>query len=234
MPNFIHNDQSIHYELKGALDFNLKTPILLLHGNGEDMHTFDSIVNPLLNVKGFILMDSRLQGESYPLEGGSETLSYESMASDALALMDYLNVSEYDIIGYSDGGIVALLMAMESIFVRRVIAIGANISPSGLTPRALREMRRVRRKAASEGDLKTAELMRLMLEEPNISLASLADIRCETTIVAGRRDDLVDKKHSVQIADAIPRASLVLIDNAGHDVPFTHPGALCDMIRTIL
>ncbi len=234
MPEFIHDDQSIHYEIKGTLDFTLKTPILLLHGNGEDMHTFDSIVNPLLNAKGFVLMDSRLQGESYPIEGGSQTLSYESMASDALALMDYLGIREYDIMGYSDGGIVALLMAMKSVFVRRIIAIGVNINPGGLTSKALREMRRIRKKAFSEGDLKTAELMRLMLEEPNISLSSLAGICCETTIVAGRRDDMIDKKHSVQIADAIPRASHVFVDNAGHDVPFTHPGMLCDMIRTML
>lgn len=234
MPEFIHDNQAINYQLKGDMDFTLRTPILLLHGNGEDMHTFDSIVDPLLNSKSFILMDSRLHGGSYPLEGGSRTLSYEAMALDALALMDALGIREYDIMGYSDGGIVALMMAMKSVFVRRIIAIGVNISPDGLTSKAQREIRRAHKKAVANGDFKTAELMRLMLEEPDIPLRALAGICCETTIVAGRKDDIIDKKHSVMVADAIPRASHVFIENARHDVPFTHPGALCDMIRTIL
>ena len=70
MAEFIHGNQSIHYELAGVREFRLRTPVLLLHGNGEDMHIFDNMIAPLLGAKGFVLMDSRMQGESFSLDGG--------------------------------------------------------------------------------------------------------------------------------------------------------------------
>lgn len=49
MAEFIHGNQSIHYELAGVREFRLRTPVLLLHGNGEDMHIFDNMIAPLLD-----------------------------------------------------------------------------------------------------------------------------------------------------------------------------------------
>ena len=104
------------------------------------MHIFDNMIAPLLGAKGFVLMDSRMQGESFSLDGGGE-ISYSAMADDAAALMDELGINEYDIVGYSDGGIIALLMAMKSFKVRRFFTIGANTDPSGLTAKAVREIK---------------------------------------------------------------------------------------------
>ena len=78
MAEFIHGNQSIHYELAGVREFRLRTPVLLLHGNGEDMHIFDNMIAPLLGAKGFVLMDSRMQGESFSLDGGVE-ISYSCL-----------------------------------------------------------------------------------------------------------------------------------------------------------
>ncbi|MCH5278597.1 MAG: alpha/beta hydrolase [Christensenellaceae bacterium] len=234
MAEFIYDNQSIHYEIAGVEEFKLKTPVLLLHGNGEDMHIFDEMIAPLLSSRGFILMDSRTQGESHALTGGSEQLSYSIMADDAIALMNYLDIGEYDIVGYSDGGIIALIMAMRTYNVRRLITIGVNTDPSGLTSKAVREIRAEQRRAGRAKDPHKAELMRLMLEEPHITLHDLAGVIAETTIVLGRKDGLIDHKHSEKIADAIPRASHKYIENAGHDIPRTHAGVLSDMIRTLL
>lgn len=234
MAEFIYDNQSIHYEFMGTRDTRLNTPILMLHGNGENMHIFDNTIAPLLNSRCFVLMDSRTQGESYTLEGGSKALSYTKMAEDAIELMKSLNIGEYDIVGYSDGGIIALLMAMKSYNVRRVITLGVNISPEGLTPRAVREIKSLYRRAKRKKDEQKMELMRLMLEEPNIPISELSSIFAETTIVLGRKDNIINRKHSESIADAIPRSSHMYIDGAEHDIPITHANVLCDLIKTLL
>lgn len=233
MPQFIHDDQLIFYELVNPSRFDSRTPILMLHGNGEDMEIFEGVLRPLLRSKSFVLMDSRLQGKSHPLDGGNGRISYEAIASDALALMEYLKITEYDVVGYSDGGIAALIMAMRARSVRKVIAIGANTDPSGLTSRAIREIQSALKRASAEGSGITAELMRLMLEEPHITDAQLASIICEVTIVRGSRDQFISKKHSERIAALIPRASHVTIDGAGHDIPTTHAHDLSELIRNL-
>lgn len=234
MAEFIRGDHHIHYELAGAHEFRLITPVLMLHGNGENMHCFDEVIAQLSNSKAFVLMDSRLQGESYCDNDADAQLSYSLMADDAIALMQYLNISEYDVVGYSDGGIVALLMAMRTLNVRRVVTIGANTDPDGLSPRAVREIRAMLKKASLEGDYRTERLMRLMLEEPHITLRELSGIIAETTIILGKKDPIITKKHSQHIADAIPRGSHMFIEGAGHDIPATHAGVLSDTLRTLL
>lgn len=234
MPEFIRNNQSIHYEIKGCDYSELKIPVLFLHGNGESLHIFDRCCEPLLSSRTFVMLDSRLQGESHSLEGGDVALSYETMADDAIALMQTLNMKEYDIVGYSDGGIVALLMAIKTYDVRKIIAIGTNINPLGLTKHARRQIRSKYRKAMRKKDVLQAELMRLMLEEPDINPKDFSRIFAETTVVIGSKDTVIDQKHSLSIADAIPRGSHMIIEGAGHDIPVTHPGILSDLIRTLL
>lgn len=233
MSEFIHDNQSIFYELVNPSKFSARTPILMLHGNGEDMEIFEKVLRPLLNFKSFVLMDSRLHGRSHPLENGSRSLSYEAIASDALALMEHLGITEYDVIGYSDGGIAALMMAMRSIRLRRVMTIGANTDPSGLTPKARRIMSADHKKALAEGDELAAELTRLMLEEPHITESQLASIICEVTVVIGSRDSFISRQHSEHIANMIPRASHITIEGAGHGIPETHARELADLIRNI-
>lgn len=233
MPEFIHDNQSIFYELVNPSRFSERTPILMLHGNGEDMEIFQDVLLSLLRFKSFVLMDSRLHGHSHPLENGSRKLSYEAIASDALALMEHLGIKEYDVVGYSDGGIAALMMAMRSKSIRRIMTIGANTDPSGLTMRARREMSAAYKAALTEGDENTAELMRLMLEEPHISAEMLASITCEVTIVLGSRDRFISQKHSERIAALIPRASHIVIEGAGHGIPISNAEELAQLIKKV-
>lgn len=230
MPEFIHDDQSIFYELVNPSKFSERTPVLMLHGNGEDMEIFEYVLLPLLNSKSFVLMDSRLHGKSHPLENGSSSLSYEAIASDALALMEHLGINEYDVVGYSDGGIAALLMAMRSIKIRKLMTIGANTDPNGLTAKARRIMTADLKAALAEGDERAAELNRLMLEEPHIADSQLASIICEVTVVLGSRDSFISRQHSEHITNVIPRASHIVIEGAGHGIPETHATELAELI----
>ena len=230
------NDQSIHYEIAGITDFKLRTPALLLHGNGESMSVFANLVPQLASARGFVLMDSRFQGASEPADPDEAPhISYDLMADDAIKLMeDELGIAEYDIIGSSDGAITALLMAMRSIRVRRLILIGVNSDPSGLKPKAVRLIKKDMRHAERKHDAVQRELCRMMLEEPHIKDSDLASIICETTVVYGKNDEAVRKENSSAIADAIPRGSFVVINGAGHDVLRTHSNELAELVRSIL
>ena len=236
MAKALINDQIINYEITGVRDFKLRTPALMLHGNGESMGIFGGVVAPLSVAKGFVLMDSRYQGESRPQdEEKPPRITYKLMADDAIKLMEEeLGVKEYDVIGFSDGAITALLMAMRSIRIRRLILIGVNSDPSGLKPKGIRYIQREKRLAEQAGDAVKTELCRMMLEEPHITRDMLANVICETTVIYGKNDEFVKKENTSAIADAIPRGSLHIINNAGHELPTTHPGELSDLIRSLL
>ena len=236
MARAIINDQSISYEIAGVTDFKLRTPALLLHGNDESMKTFSAFVPFLSGSRGFVLMDSRWQGASIPaFEGEVPHISYELMADDAIKLMeDELGIAEYDVIGSSDGAITALMMALKSIRVRKLILIGVNSDPSGLKPRAVRMIKHDLRVAQHRHDRVHAELCRMMLEEPRLTNGDLASIICETTVVYGQKDDMIKRDHCSAIADAIPRGSFVVMNGAGHDIPRTHPEELAELVRSLL
>lgn len=236
MAKAIVNGQIINYEVAGVSDFKLRTPALLLHGNGESMRIFSNFVPLLASSRGFVLMDSRFQGQSAPAdEEEKPRVSYELMADDAIKLMEEeLGVAEYDIIGSSDGAVTALLMAMRSIRVRKLILIGVNSDPSGLKPKAVRAIKRDLRIASRRRDAVKAELCRMMLEEPRLTGGDLASIICETTVVYGQKDEAIRREHASAIADAIPRGSFVEIKGAGHDIAQTHPGELAELVRSLL
>ncbi|MCR5610481.1 MAG: alpha/beta hydrolase [Clostridiales bacterium] len=236
MPTALINGQHIHYEFAGVQEHKLRTPALLLHGNGESMKIWSHVVPPLASTRGFVLMDSRYQGESRPDDPAEHVkLSYPLMADDAIKLMeDELAIPEYDVIGFSDGAVTALYMSLKSIRVRRLILIGVNSDPSGLKPRTARMIRRELEDAIREKNRVKAALMRLMLEEPKLSLSDLAKIICETTVVIGQRDEAVKLRHAAAVSDAIPRGSFVVIKGAGHDVPQTRPEELTELIRSLL
>ncbi len=233
MAEFIIDNQIIHYEIIGASG-QQRTPILMLHGNGEDMHIYDSVLSQFTDSKYFILMDSRLQGESHPAEGGSGTISFDLLANDAIELMKHLGIHEYYVVGHSDGGITALLMAKKTYDIMKIIAIGINSSPAGLTSSAIRHIKAAYRKAKRKHDYIGMELNRLMLEEPQITLKDLSRIVAEVTILLGQKDTVIDHQQSIAIADALPHCSHIIIPGAGHDIPTTHARQLADYIRTLL
>jgi pimeloyl-ACP methyl ester carboxylesterase len=236
MARALINDQSINYEIMGVSDFKLRTPALLLHGNGESMKVFSRFAPLLSASRGFVLMDSRFQGASEPIDAEAGVkISYELMADDAIKLMEEeLNVPEYDIIGFSDGAITALLMALRSIRVKRLVLIGVNSDPSGLKPKAVRAIKHDLRIAEKKRDRVHAALCRMMLTEPHITNSDMASIICETTVVYGKKDEAIKREHAQAIADAIPRGSFVEFKEAGHEIPMTHPNELAELVRSIL
>ncbi|MCI1664949.1 MAG: alpha/beta fold hydrolase [Atopobiaceae bacterium] len=210
------------------------TPLVCLHGNCEDHLTFRAVVDSLARERAVITIDSRGQGTS---SRGIDPLSYELMAADALEVMSRLGVWEAHLLGFSDGGIEALLMARRA--PRRIASLtvmGANLTPRGLTDDARDAIEdsweRAERLSRSRlaGDMSTmAELLRLMLDEPHIGTWSLEGVDCPSCVMAGNHD-LVRAEETERIADALPHSCLRIVSDAGHDLLADAPD---DVIREL-
>ena len=207
-------------------------PVLVLHGNGEDHGHMLGLIERLRGERSVIAMDTRGHGSS---ARGASPLSYELVAADALEVLSRLGVTQAHVLGFSDGGIVGLLLARDAPHrVLSLTALGANLTPEGLSREARRGMRvalaGMGAVAAVAGGVMTgprarygeAELLRLMLEQPHIPADSLARISCPTCVMAGEHD-LILAEETTRIAAAISGARLVTVPGAGHDLPLEAP-----------
>ena len=227
-----------------------KAPVLMLHGNGGEHGVFGPIIDALVESGRFVIgVDSRAQGKS---SRGSAPITYELMAEDTLAVFDALRVERAHILGYSDGGILCLILAScAPEKVASITTLGANITPTGVVEEpawdlagTIRENRAwadfwldpsktsgqtlpedVDRTLLTPSPLESmvsAELLQLMLDHPNIARDSLTAIRCPATIVVGEWDCIAEYE-TAQIVRSIPGARLVVIDAAPHSLPRAEP-----------
>lgn len=227
-------------------------PVLLLHGNGGSHGSFCKVIDALCTAGlGVIALDSRAQGQS---SRGTRRLTYELMAEDALCVLDELGVSRTHVLGYSDGGIEALLLARDhGDRVRSIVTSGANLTPDGViddpawdTPgsadvngawasfmedSALPTEVDPRLLPSPEEARLTEELLRLMLEEPHIEASSLARIHCPACIMVGEHD-CITAEETEAIVSNIPGARLVTIAGAGHSLPRQAPDSLALQVLT--
>jgi len=201
-------------------------PLLMIHGNGGSIKDFQKNIPYFASRYQVIVADSRAQGKS--VDQGN-VLTFEVMADDEAALLDALHVQSAYVIGFSDGGINALLLAMRHPEkVIKLAASGANISPdsSGYAP-YLFEKEKKRYEADKEKPRKTEKekndwkLFLLEWNEPHIALTDLHSIRCPSLIICGDHD-MIPIEHTVQIFQNIPQAALWVVPNSGHATLIEH------------
>ena len=209
-------------------------PLLMIHGNGGSIKSFQKNIPYFAARYQVIVADSRAQGKS--VDDG-DALTFEMMADDEAALLDALHVQSAYVIGFSDGGIDALLLAMRHPEkVIKLAASGANISPdsSGYAP-SLFEKEKKRYEADKDKPRKTEKekndwkLFLLEWNEPHIALADLHSIRCPSLIICGDHD-IIPVEHTVQIFQNIPQAALWVVPNSGHATLIEHAD---DFNRTV-
>jgi pimeloyl-ACP methyl ester carboxylesterase len=195
-------------------------PLLMIHGNGGSISSFKNNIPFFSQSYHVIATDSRAQGKSTDAQ---DSLSFEMMADDEAALLDALHIDSAYIIGWSDGGIVALEMAMRHPDKVTKIAIsGANLWPdsTAIQPESWIQSQQYfdnHRDSIWKSDKEKNEwkLFRLDWDLPNISLLSLKSIKCPSLIIAGEKD-IILKKHTEIIAGSIPQSKLWIVPNSGH------------------
>jgi pimeloyl-ACP methyl ester carboxylesterase len=217
-----HDGADIWYATYGA-----GAPVILLHGGLANSEYWGDQV-PALTAAGYrvILIDSRGHGRS---SRDTRPYTYELMASDVVAVMDALKVRRAAVVGWSDGAIIGLVMAMKDPDrLTRVFAFAANMDPSGVKPDVLanRTFSRFGTEAAASyarlsptpagfDDFAKA-INRMWDTEPNYTAADLARIATPVAIVDGDHDEAIKREHTEYLARSIPGARLVILPGVSH------------------
>jgi pimeloyl-ACP methyl ester carboxylesterase len=150
------------------------------------------------------------------------------MADDFNALLDHLHLDSCFVIGWSDGGINGLLLAIRHPEkVKKLAVTGANLWPdtSAVDPAVYHwvvgtvdSMAKLKQTPEIKHQYK---LMAMMIKEPNITKEQLHTIKCPTLVIGGDHDALLPK-HTLLIAEAIPQSYLWIIPNSGHSTPVNY------------
>lgn len=194
-------------------------PLILVHGNGEEHSIFDKTVDVLKEHFTCYCLDSRGHGQSTPVE----EYHYQDMADDVQAFIQELELKDVTFCGFSDGGIVGLLLAMQCEEIKNLIVCGANMTPPGVKWQVLGIMRTLYL-------FKKDPKVYLMLSEPDITEEQLSGIKAKTLVLAGEKD-LIRHEHTKKIAAAIPGSALRLIRGEGHGSYIVHSEKLGIIIK---
>lgn len=215
---FLHNSgANIFYSEYFPADPQAPT-LILLHGNGENHTYFVKQIPAFSPHFRLVLMDTRGQGQS---TGGDGELNFSVFAADLLALMDHLQIAKAHLLGFSDGGNLALTFALaHPERVQSLILNGANLNPGGVKlstqlPIVLgygccRLLSPFSHKARQNG-----AVLGLMVNHPHIPSQALAALTMPALVIVGERDMIRDR-HSQLIARSLPNAQFVRIPGGDH------------------
>ncbi|GEP07818.1 alpha/beta fold hydrolase [Methylobacterium oxalidis] len=209
-------------------------PVLLVHGGLANADYFGAII-PLLVDEGFrvIAVDSRGHGRS---TRSAQPFSYELMAADILAMLDALQISRADLVGWSDGGIIGIVMAIRHPErLNRVFAFGANTVPDGVIAdfdkagvfaefekRASEEYRKLSL-TPGEYDSFLKQIHDMWATQPDITTEQLKTIRTRMVVADGRYDEAIKQSHDRYMASTIPDARLVILPGVSHFAMLQNP-----------
>ncbi|MEZ4658189.1 MAG: alpha/beta hydrolase [Caldilineaceae bacterium] len=215
------NGIQIYYEIHGEGE-----PLILLHGGLGNSDYWSEQIPVFAQHYRVIAMDSRGHGRS----SFDETpIGYDLMMSDVLALMDYLGVEKADLLGWSDGGIIGLDLAINHPErMNRIVAYGANYIPEGVredvgenaTFSAYIEKAAADYQKLSPAPERWDEFLNnignMWATEPNFTPEQLGAITTPILVLDGENEEAIKTEHTIDMAGLIPGAELILIPETGH------------------
>jgi len=209
------NNIELYYEKYGK-----GKPIILIHGNQESHEIFDKLIEKLKNNYEVYAIDSRCHGNS----DNPNEISYNLMCNDIIEFIKELNIEKPILYGFSDGGIIGLLVAIkEQELLSNLIISGANINPDVFTTFDLLLTKLFYIFTRSK-------YIKMMLNEPNIPIEDLKKITIPVHILAGEKD-VVKLEHTKLIANNIPNSTLEIIKNENHSSYIVHSNKLYEIIK---
>jgi pimeloyl-ACP methyl ester carboxylesterase len=218
------------YDIRGfkmyAEVYGKGQPLLIIHGNGGSIKNFIFQIPYFAKKYKVIIADSRAQGKS---DDPADSLSYEMMADDYAALLDVMKIDSAYVIGWSDGGINGLLLAIRHPRkVSKLAITGANLVPdTTAVPQQIWDMVMPVYTSLAAKENKTKQekdsfkLLRLLATQPHIPLSDLNTIKCPTLVIGGDHD-VIREEHTLLIYKNIPRAYLWILPASGHSTPIIY------------
>ena len=205
--------------------FGRGEPVLLLHGGLANANYWGHQVRALQRHYQVIVMDSRGHGRS---SRNQEPYGYDLMASDVVALVDHLKIRKAAIVGWSDGAIIGLDIAMKHPErVTKLFAFAANSDPSGVTDIASNDVfnayiaragEEYKRLSPTPTEYKSfvAEITKMWESQPKWTASDLAAIKVPTWIVDGDHDEAIKRENTEFMAANIPGAGLLIQPEVSH------------------
>ncbi len=199
----------IYYAVRGS-----GPTLVFLHGGGDSgEHSFARQLDVFSEHHRIVAPDQVGQGRTPEVPG---PLSYTAMMDDTAALLKFLNLQHVDIVGFSDGGILALMLAVRHPeLVRTLVISGVNIAPEGLLPEDLEELRATQIPKPKTIDEKLAQLWLTSPTESELNVQLLAKITQPVLIISGDRD-AITLEHTLTIFHALPDAELCVLPGTDH------------------
>lgn len=233
------NGIEMYYATYGAGD-----PILLIHGGLGNADIWSNQVADLMKDHLVIVADSRGHGRSTRT---ADPFGYDLMSSDYLALLDYLKVDKVDLVGWSDGGIIGIDIAMKHPErLKHLFAQAANITTDGVDPGVgtnavfgsyIDWMGQVYRQISptpDQYDAFVAQISNMWATQPNWTDAEVGKITVPTAIVLGDHDEAITRAHTDHMAKVIPGAELVILKDASHFAMLQAPEDYTAAIRAFI
>ena len=189
-------------------------PMILLHGNGENCDYFEHQI-PFFSLDYHVIaIDTRGHGQS---PRGEKPFTIKQFAEDLHDFMDEKGIGKAILLGFSDGGNIALTFALKyPERIEKLILNGANLFPSGVKPLyqwpieiGYRIAKRFSKK--SEKAKQNAEMLGLMVNEPHIEPSELARLTMPVLVVAGTKD-MIKESHTRLIYKSLPNAQMNIIE----------------------
>ena len=220
-----------HYYIEQGKGF----PLILLHGNGEDCSYFVHQMEAFAQHFQVIAIDTRGHGGT---PRGEAPFTIRQFAEDLLAFINQHNINKAHILGFSDGANIALVFALaHPERVEKLVLNGANLYGSGVkrTIQIPIELGyRIAKLFAKKSPKakKNAELLGLMVNDPNVKPEELSRIQSQALVIAGDKDMIKDK-HTRLIARSIPGAELSIIPG-DHFIANKNPEAFNEAVLRFL
>jgi pimeloyl-ACP methyl ester carboxylesterase len=202
------------------------SPVLLIHGGLSNAETWGNQVPVLARNHEVIVAESRGHGRS---TRSNKPFSYQLMADDYVGLLDHLRIDEVALVGWSDGGIIGLDMAMRyPQRLSKLWAYGANISVAGLkdgfdkdpvfSAAITLQGKQYERLSPTpkEYGAFVAAISQMWNTQPDYKPEQLATITTPTMIVDGEYDEAIKREHTEEIARLVPGAKLLIIPGISH------------------
>ncbi|MEI6498002.1 MAG: alpha/beta hydrolase [Actinomycetota bacterium] len=216
--------------------------VLLLHGGlSESDAMLDSIGGPLGERWRVAAFDRRGHGRTADTP---EPFHYQSMVDETIAFIEHIG-GPVHIVGWSDGGIVGLLLALRRPdLIKRFVAIGTNYHWNALpdmtnssSPEMAAMMLAIYAERSPDGPdhfaVVAAKSFQMFATEPELTIADLARVSVPVLVMAGD-DELAPLSHTVSFFEALPEAQLAVLPGASHALPIEHPQEVAGLIDRFL